>query len=95
MSSRLAALLLLSFSTIAMSKTSLLYIASQNPEKPGILTTELDLTTGALSAPKFIQDSKDPSHFEITPKGTHLYMCNSGTPGGVSAYAVDRKTGAL
>jgi 6-phosphogluconolactonase len=95
MSSRLAALLLLSFSTIAMSKTSLLYIASQNPEKPGILTAELDLTTGALSAPKFIQDSKDASHFEITPKGTHLYMCNSGTPGGVSAYAVDKKTGTL
>jgi 6-phosphogluconolactonase len=95
MSARLTALLLLSFSSISMSKTSLLYIASQNPEKPGILTAELDLTTGALSVPKFIQDSKDPSHFEITPQGTHLYMCNSGTPGGVSAYAVDPKSGAL
>ncbi len=95
MSVRLAALLLLSFSTISMSKNSLLYIASQNPEKPGILTAELDDSTGALSAPEFIQETRDPSHFEITPKGTHLYMCNSGTPGGVSAFAVDRKTGGL
>lgn len=95
MSARLAALLFLSFSTISMSKTALLYIATQNPDKPGILTAELDLATGALSTPTMAVETKDPAHFELTARGTHLYMCNSGTPGGISAFAVDKKSGAL
>ena len=31
----------------------------------------------------------------LSNDGQHLYMCNTGTPGGISAFAVDRKTGAL
>jgi 6-phosphogluconolactonase len=79
-----------------MSKTSLLYIATQNPEKMGIAVAEFDSATGRLSAPKLVQETRDPAHFTVTPDGRHLYMCNTGTPGGVSAFAVkDRKTGAL
>jgi 6-phosphogluconolactonase len=89
-------LLLTTFTTLAMSKTSLLYIATQNPEKMGLTVAEFDSATGRLSAPKMIQETRDPAHFTVTPDGRHLYMCNTGTPGGVSAFAVqDRKTGAL
>ena len=91
-----ASLLLTTVTTIAMSKTSLLYIATQNPEKMGITAAEFDPATGKLSAPTMIQETPDPAHFTVTGDGRHLYMCNTGTPGGVSAFAIkDRKTGAL
>lgn len=90
------ALLLTTFAPLTMSKTSLLYIATQNPAKMGIMVAEFDPATGKLSAPRMIQETRDPAHFTVTPDGRHLYMCNTGTPGGVSAFAVtDRKTGAL
>ena len=81
---------------ISMAKTSLLYIATQNPERKGIAVAEFDSATGALSAPKLITETPDPAHFTLSADGTRLYLCNTGTPGGVSAFAVeDRKTGAL
>ena len=80
----------------AMAKTSLVYIATQNPEKMGITVAEFDSDTGALSAPKLIMETRDPAHFTVSADGGHIYMCNTGTPGGVSAFAIkDRKTGAL
>lgn len=89
-------LLLTTFASLTMSKTSLLYVASQNPEKMGIFVAEFDPATGKLSAPKLIQETRDPAHFAVTRDGRHLYMCNTGTPGGVSAFAIkDKKTGAL
>src|SRR5690242_12703475 len=88
--------LLTTLPTFAMSKTALLYIATQSPEKMGIAAAEFNPTTGKLSAPEMIQETRDPAHFTVTPDGRHLYMCNTGTPGGVSAFAVkDRRTGAL
>lgn len=79
-----------------MAKPALLYIATQNPEKPGITVAHLDLTSGALSPPKIVAETRDPAHFTVTADGRFLYMCNSGTPGGVSAFAIeDRRTGAL
>jgi len=88
-------LLLSSAGTLAMAKTSLLYIATQNPEKMGIAIAEFDSGTGVLSPPKMAAETRDPAHFTLSAKGTHLYMCNTGTPGGVSAFAVEKKTGAL
>ncbi|HEV7609069.1 MAG TPA: lactonase family protein [Steroidobacteraceae bacterium] len=83
-------------STIAMANTTLLYIATQNPDKMGIAAAEFDSTTGALSEPRMIIETRDPAHFTLSADGKHLYMCNSGTPGGVSAFAVEnKKTGAL
>ena len=81
---------------ISMAKTSLLYIATQNPQKMGIAVAEFDSDTGALSAPKLVTETRDPAHFTLSADGKRLYLCNSGTPGGVSAFAVeDRKSGAL
>jgi 6-phosphogluconolactonase len=89
-------LLLTTLTTLAMSKTSLLYIATQDPVKMGITVAEFDPATGRLSAPKLVMETRDPAHFTVTPDGRHLYLCNTGTPGGVSAFAIkDRKTGAL
>jgi len=90
-----ATLLLSSVSTIAMAKTSLIYIATQDPQKMGVTVAEFDSATGALSAPKMVIETRDPAHFTLSKDGGHLYLCNTGTPGGVSAFAVDRKTGAL
>jgi len=79
-----------------MAKTSLLYIATQNPEKKGIAVAEFDSATGALSAPKLVIETPDPAHFTLSADGKRLYLCNTGTPGGVSAFEVeDSKTGAL
>jgi 6-phosphogluconolactonase len=92
----LLCLLLTSIGSAAMAKKSLIYIATQNPEKMGITVAEFDSDTGALSAPKMVIETRDPAHFTLSADGKHLYMCNTGTPGGVSAFAVeDRKTGAL
>jgi 6-phosphogluconolactonase len=72
-----------------------LYIATQDPGKMGVTLAQFDTATGKLSAPKFIAETRDPAHFTLSKDGTHLYMCNTGTPGGVSAFAVNRKSGAL
>jgi 6-phosphogluconolactonase (cycloisomerase 2 family) len=41
-------------------------------------------------------ETPDPAHFTLSADGKRLYLCNTGTPGGVSAFEVeDRKTGAL
>jgi len=93
---RFAALSLTFASTLTMAHTSFVYIATQNPEKMGITVAEFDSSTGKLSAPKLVIETRDPAHFTVTPDGRHLYMCNTGTPGGVSAFAIEsKKTGAL
>jgi 6-phosphogluconolactonase len=82
--------------TIAMANTSLLYIATQNPDKMGIAVAEFDSATGVLSEPKVVMETRDPAHFTLSADARHLYMCNTGTPGGVSAFAIEnKKTGAL
>jgi 6-phosphogluconolactonase len=82
--------------TSSMANTSLLYIGTQNPEKMGIAVAEFDSGTGVLSVPKLVIETRDPAHFALSADGSRLYLCNTGTPGGVSAFAVeDRKTGAL
>lgn len=90
----LSTALVLAFSVPAMSKTSLVYIASQDPARMGITVAEFDSETGALSAPRMAIETRDPGHFTVAPDGKHLYLCNSGTPGGVSAFAVENR-GAL
>lgn len=71
-----------------MARNSLLYIATQDPRKPAIMVATLDTETGALSAPRLAIETRDPAHFALSADGRHLYLCNTGTPGGVSAFAV-------
>lgn len=77
-----------------MSKNSLVYIATQDPARMGITVAEFDTETGVLSAPKMAIETRDPAHFTMSPDGKHLYVCNTGTPGGVSAFAIENR-GAL
>ena len=89
----LAALLLSGTSTMVMAKPTLLYIATQNPDGMGITIAEFDSATGALSTPKMAIETRDPAHFTLSKDGRHLYMCNTGTPGGVSAFAMEKYGG--
>ena len=88
------ALLLLSPMTHAQS--TLVYIGTQAaaPEM-GIAAARFDSDTGALSEPKLIEQTADPAFMALHPSGSHLYVCNTGSPGGVSAFATDRSSGAL
>jgi 6-phosphogluconolactonase len=92
---RIAALAILLFAETSMAKTALVYIATQNPERMGITIAELNTETGRLSAPRMVVETRDPAHFTLNATGTHLYMCNTGTPGGISAFSVDRRSGWL
>jgi 6-phosphogluconolactonase len=95
-SAALLTTLLTCFSQTSMAKTTLLYIGTQDPARMGIAVAEFDSSTGTLAAPKVVIETRDPAHFTLSADRKRLYMCNTGTPGGVSAYAVeDRKTGAL
>ncbi|MEO7412207.1 MAG: lactonase family protein [Opitutaceae bacterium] len=61
----------------------------------GFSLARFDTDTGVLTKPEFLLEAKEPAYFVIHPDGRHLYTCNSGTPGGVSAYTIDPRTGAL
>jgi 6-phosphogluconolactonase len=61
----------------------------------GLSVAHFDTDTGALTAPKFDVQSVEPAFFTIHPDRLHLYTCNSGRPGGVSAFAIEPHTGQL
>jgi 6-phosphogluconolactonase len=61
----------------------------------GFSLAHFDSDTGALTVPQFDAEAVAPAYFVIHPDGRHLYTCNSGRPGGISAYAIDRTTGKL
>ncbi len=72
------------------------YFGSHSPGPGhGFSLARFDPATGALSPPEYLLDAKEPAFFVLSPDGTRLYTCNSGTPGGLSAYAVERRTGRL
>ena len=61
----------------------------------GFSIAHFDTDTGALTTPKLAIEATSPAYFVIHPDGRHLYTCNSGSPGGVSAYGIERATGQL
>jgi 6-phosphogluconolactonase len=61
----------------------------------GFSLSHFDTNTGVLTKPQFLIDAVAPAFFVIDSAGKHLYTCNSGRPGGVSAYEIDPKTGNL
>jgi len=74
--------------------TTVLYIGTQDPAGMGIALAQFDSETGALSQPRLIAPTRDPAFITIHPDG-FLYVCNTGTPGGVSSFAIERTSGAL
>src|SRR5688572_21441065 len=65
-----------------------LYIATQNPERMGIAAATFDTATGRLSQPRHIIETRDPAFLAVTKDGRNLYLCNTGTPGGVSSFEI-------
>lgn len=61
----------------------------------GFSIAHFDTDTGALTKPEFIMEAVEPAFFVVPPDGKHLYTCNSGRPGAISAYAIDPKSGHL
>jgi 6-phosphogluconolactonase len=61
----------------------------------GLSRARFDPVAGTLSAFELAAASPDPAFFVVHPDGQHLYTCNSGTPGGVTAFALAPRTGAL
>jgi 6-phosphogluconolactonase len=70
-------------------------------ESKGIYRLELDLATGALSPVGEPTETASPSFLAFHPNGRYLYAVNetgdpkANTVGGVSAFAIDPKTGGL
>jgi 6-phosphogluconolactonase len=61
----------------------------------GFSVARFDPATGALTTPLLDVEAVQPAFFVIHPDGRHLYTCNSGSPGGISAYAIDPGTAHL
>jgi 6-phosphogluconolactonase len=67
----------------------------------GIYVSRLDLASGALTAPALAAETPSPSFLAVHPSGGFLYAANevrtfNGQPGGgVSGFAIDRRTGGL
>lgn len=70
-------------------------------QSKGIYRARLDVATGKLSPAEVAAECNDPSFVAVHPNGKFLYAIDeradpAKTPGrGVSAYAIDPKTGAL
>lgn len=80
----------------------LVYIGTYtSPASKGIYVSRLDPATGALSTPVLAAEGRNPSFLAASADGRFLYTVNEldtvdGTPGGaVTAYAIDKATGAL
>lgn len=80
----------------------LVYIGTYTTEKSkGIYVSRLDLASGALTPPELAAETPNPSFLAVHPSGDFLYAANevralNDQPGGgVSGFAVDRKTGKL
>lgn len=71
------------------------------PKSKGIYVAEFDPTTGSLSTPKLAVETKSPSFLAVHPSKKFLYavgeagLAKGKKGGGVSAFAIDAKTGML
>ena len=84
------------------SESTLVYIGTYTDAKSkGIYVSRLDLAPGTLSAPVLAAESANPSFLAVHPTRDLLYAVNEigtyeGKPGGsVSAFTINRETGAL
>jgi 6-phosphogluconolactonase len=82
-------------STAAAMETFVYFGSHSNQPGAGFSLARFDTDTGVLTKPSFLLEAKEPAFFIIHPNGRHLYTSNSGSPGGLSAYAIEPHTGAL
>ena len=86
----------------AAPKELMVYIGTYTKtEEQGIHWLKLDMATGRLAAVGKLAGQKNPSFLAIHPNNKFLYAVNEignykgEKAGGVSAYSIDQKTGAL
>ena len=85
----------------AAPRTYWAYIGTYTGENSkGIYRFDLDPATGKLTNKALAGESASPSYLAFHPNGRFLYSVNEMPPpgkkgGGVSAFAIDQKTGAL
>ena len=80
----------------AMAANTVLYAGSYTAGiSKGIYAWRFDSKSGALSSLGLVAQSPQAAHIWIAPSGKTLYTVNWETDGGVSAYAINHKTGAL
>src|SRR5689334_20283991 len=73
-----------------MPQFSVFFGTQRSGPGTGFSVATFDSETGDLETPAFAGVADDPSFFVVHPRGRYLYACNSGTPGGVSAYTIAR-----
>jgi len=88
--------------TTAQGEEWHVYFGTYTGEKSrGIYSARFDTQTGHLSQPQLAVEMQNPSFLAVHPKGRFLYAAGETDgfegkhEGSVSAYAIDRKTGAL
>ncbi|HEU0095960.1 MAG TPA: lactonase family protein, partial [Rhizomicrobium sp.] len=80
----------------ALAAQSILYAGSYTAgTSKGIYAWRFDDQTGAATPLGLMAETPQPAHVWIAPNGKTLYAVNWETQGTVSAYRIDRKTGAL
>jgi len=80
----------------ARAEDLLVYFGSHSSAPgAGFSLAHFNPDTGVLTRPEFLLAAKEPAFFVLSPDGSRLYSCNSGSPGGLSAYAVEPRTGRL
>jgi 6-phosphogluconolactonase len=90
-----AAAMICASGTIKAADTWVYFGSHRAGPNIGFSRSYFDTDTGALTQPEFLIEARAPAFFVITPDGRHLYTCNSGSPGGVAAYAIEPRTGRL
>ena len=80
----------------AMAAQYFLYVGSYTAgTSKGIYAWKFDSDTGALAPMGLMAETPQPAHLWVSPNGQFLYTVNWETQGGVSAYRIDSKSGAL
>jgi 6-phosphogluconolactonase len=75
---------------------TLVFFGSHSPAHgAGFSLAHFNEETGTLTPPEFLLEAKEPAFFVLSADGSRLYTCNSGTPGGLSSYAIEPRSGHL
>jgi 6-phosphogluconolactonase len=91
-----AALLLLPLPATAMAADYFLYSGTYTDgSSKGIYAWRFNDADGRMAPLGLVAQTPQPAHIWITPNGKYLYTVNWLQDGAVSAYAIDRHTGAL
>jgi 6-phosphogluconolactonase len=93
---RLALALMLAALALPARADDILYVGSYTAgTSKGIYAWRFNPADGKVKSLGLVAATPQPAHIWATPNGKYLYTVNWETDGGVSAYAIDRHTGAL